>query len=208
MKESGYEIEAVPNKGYHLVGQEDVLNENEIASRLKTKWVGRQKAYAPRVAAITALMVCIRFSASSKTTDWEDSKTSSVTSISVMPNFSPICMQYFPSKELVKTCEQIAKENGGAITLTEDAMAGTRDADVIYTDVWVSMGEPDEVWEERIKELSPYQVNGRIMANAKDTAIFMHCLPAFHDLNFRTGYHPGIAHIITGVSHIRHLFPF
>ncbi len=99
--------------------------------------------------------------------------------------------KYFPSKELVKTCEQIAKENGGAITLTEDAMAGTRDADVIYTDVWVSMGEPDEVWEERIKELSPYQVNGRIMANAKDTAIFMHCLPAFHDLKTKIGIQMG-----------------
>lgn len=99
--------------------------------------------------------------------------------------------KYFPSKELVKTCEQIAKENGGAITLTEDAMAGTRDADVIYTDVWVSMGEPDEVWEERIKELSPYQVNGRIMANAKDTAIFMHCLPAFHDLKTKIGAQMG-----------------
>ena len=99
--------------------------------------------------------------------------------------------KYFPSKELVKTCEQIAKENGGAITLTEDAMAGTRDADVIYTDVWVSMGEPDEVWEERIKELSPYQVNGKIMANAKDTAIFMHCLPAFHDLKTKIGAQMG-----------------
>lgn len=99
--------------------------------------------------------------------------------------------KYFPSEELVKTCEQIAKENGGAITLTEDAMAGTRDADVIYTDVWVSMGEPDEVWEERIKELSPYQVNGKIMANAKDTAIFMHCLPAFHDLKTKIGAQMG-----------------
>ena len=66
-------------------------------------------------------------------------------------------------------------------------MEGTKDADVIYTDVWVSMGEPDEVWEQRIKELSPYQVNSRIMQNAKDTAIFMHCLPAFHDLNTGIG---------------------
>lgn len=99
--------------------------------------------------------------------------------------------KYFPAEELVKTCEQIAKENGGTITLTEDAMAGTRDADVIYTDVWVSMGEPDEVWEERIKELSPYQVNSKIMANAKDTAIFMHCLPAFHDLKTKIGAQMG-----------------
>lgn len=99
--------------------------------------------------------------------------------------------KYFPSEELVKTCEKIAKENGGTITLTEDAMAGTKDADVVYTDVWVSMGEPDEVWEERIKELSPYQVNSRIMANAKDSAIFMHCLPAFHDLKTKIGAQMG-----------------
>ena len=72
-----------------------------------------------------------------------------------------------------------------------DFVAGTRDADVIYTDVWVSMGEPDEVWEERIKELSPYQVNSKIMANAKDTAIFMHCLPAFHDLKTKIGAQMG-----------------
>lgn len=99
--------------------------------------------------------------------------------------------KYFPDRELVKTCQQIAKENGGTITLTEDAMEGTKDADVIYTDVWVSMGEPDEVWEERIKELSPYQVNSKIMANAKDTAIFMHCLPAFHDLKTKIGAQMG-----------------
>lgn len=105
--------------------------------------------------------------------------------------------KYFPAEELVKTCEQIAKENGGTITLTEDAMEGTKDADVIYTDVWVSMGEPDEVWEERIKELSPYQVNSKIMANAKDTAIFMHCLPAFHDLKTKIGAQMGAKFGIT-----------
>ena len=105
--------------------------------------------------------------------------------------------KYFPSEELVKTCEQIAKENGGTITLTEDAMEGTKDADVIYTDVWVSMGEPDEVWEERIKELSPYQVNSKIMGNAKDTAIFMHCLPAFHDLKTKIGVQMGAKFGIT-----------
>ena len=66
-------------------------------------------------------------------------------------------------------------------------MEGTKSADVVYTDVWVSMGEPDEVWEERIRDLSPYQVNAKIMSNAKDTAIFMHCLPAFHDLNTQIG---------------------
>lgn len=98
---------------------------------------------------------------------------------------------YFPSRELVEQCEAIAKETGATITLTEDAMAGTKDADVICTDVWVSMGEPDEVWESRIKELKPYQVNGKIMENAKDSAIFMHCLPAFHDLNTKIGKQMG-----------------
>lgn len=90
--------------------------------------------------------------------------------------------EYFPAPELTATCEAIAKKTGGTITLTEDPMEGTKNADVIYTDVWVSMGEPDEVWEKRIKELSLYQVNKRIMANAKESAIFMHCLPAFHDV--------------------------
>ena len=90
--------------------------------------------------------------------------------------------KYFPAKELVAECEAIAAQTGGSITLTEDVKAGTKDVDVIYTDVWVSMGEPDEVWTERIKELSPYQVNKAVMDNAGEQAIFMHCLPAFHDL--------------------------
>lgn len=98
---------------------------------------------------------------------------------------------YFPEQELVEQCEAIAKETGATITLTEDAMAGTKDADVICTDVWVSMGEPDEVWESRIKELKPYQVNKKIMENAKENAIFMHCLPAFHDLNTKIGREMG-----------------
>ncbi len=99
--------------------------------------------------------------------------------------------EYFPSQELVAQCEEYAKASGGTITLTEDAMAGTKDADVIYTDVWVSMGEPAEVWEERIKALSPYQVNKKAMDNAKSTAIFMHCLPAFHDLKTKIGKEMG-----------------
>ncbi|MBR4139505.1 MAG: ornithine carbamoyltransferase [Lachnospiraceae bacterium] len=90
--------------------------------------------------------------------------------------------KYFPDPDLVATCGAIAAQTGGSITLTEDVAAATKDADVIYTDVWVSMGEPDEVWESRIKELMPYQVNKAAMANAKPSAIFMHCLPAFHDL--------------------------
>ena len=94
---------------------------------------------------------------------------------------------YFPDPDLLATCGAIAAQTGGSITLTEDVKAATKDADVIYTDVWVSMGEPDEVWETRIKELMPYQVNKEAMANAKPTAIFMHCLPAFHDLGTTVG---------------------
>ncbi len=94
---------------------------------------------------------------------------------------------YFPAAELVEQCEEYAKESGASIMLTEDVMAGTQGADVIYTDVWVSMGEPDEVWEERIRVLSPYQVNKKVMENAKDSAVFMHCLPAFHDLKTKIG---------------------
>ena len=90
--------------------------------------------------------------------------------------------EYFPNKELVAQCEEYAKESGGSITLTESVEEGTKDADVLYTDVWVSMGEPDEVWAERIKALSPYQINQKAMDNAKDSAVFMHCLPAFHAL--------------------------
>ena len=95
--------------------------------------------------------------------------------------------EYFPSKELVAQCEEYAKASGGSVALTEDVESGTKDADVIYTDVWVSMGEPDEVWAERIKVLSSYQVNKKVMDNAKDSAIFMHCLPAFHDLKTKIG---------------------
>ena len=94
---------------------------------------------------------------------------------------------YFPDPDLLATCGAIAAQTGGSITLTEDVKAATKDADIIYTDVWVSMGEPDEVWETRIKELMPYQVNKEAMANAKPTAIFMHCLPAFHDLGTTVG---------------------
>ena len=99
--------------------------------------------------------------------------------------------KYFPAKELVAECEAIAAQTGGSITLTEDVKAGTKDVDVIYTDVWVSMGEPDEVWTERIKELSPYQVNKAVMDNAGEQAIFMHCLPAFHDLKTKIGAQMG-----------------
>ena len=89
----------------------------------------------------------------------------------------------FPAEELVEQCRRIAAENGCTITLTEDVKKGTSGADVLYTDIWVSMGEPDEVWEKRIALLKAYQVNRTAMANAKSDAIFMHCLPSFHDLN-------------------------
>ena len=94
---------------------------------------------------------------------------------------------YFPEKSLVDTCKEIAKTTGGSVTLETDPMKGTKDVDVVYTDVWVSMGEPVEVWEERIKELMPYQVNKKIMENAGEKAVFMHCLPAYHDLNTKVG---------------------
>ncbi len=98
---------------------------------------------------------------------------------------------YFPDPELVKTCEAWAKESGGSITLTEDAKEAAKDADIIYTDVWVSMGEPDEVWEERIREFAPYKVTSELMALAKKEAIFLHCLPAFHDLKTEIGKEKG-----------------
>ena len=99
--------------------------------------------------------------------------------------------KYFPDAALVKECEAIAKQTGATITLTEDVEAGTKGADVIYTDVWVSMGEPDSIWEERIRELFPYQVNKKVMDNAGPAAIFMHCLPAFHDLKRKIGKEMG-----------------
>ena len=95
--------------------------------------------------------------------------------------------EYFPDKELVAQCEAWAKRSGGSITLTEDVEEGTKGAEVLYTDVWVSMGEPDEVWEERIRELSPYKVTKKVMENAGEQAIFLHCLPAFHDLKTKIG---------------------
>ena len=93
----------------------------------------------------------------------------------------------FPAQELVDTCRAIAAENGCTVTLTEDVKEGTANADVIYTDIWVSMGEPEGVWAERISLLTPYQVNAAAMKNAKDTAIFMHCLPSFHDTRTTMG---------------------
>ncbi|MGN9134345.1 ornithine carbamoyltransferase [Clostridium sp. HCP1S3_B4] len=90
--------------------------------------------------------------------------------------------ELFPAEDLVNTCKEIAKENNCTIRLTEDVNEGTKNADVLYTDVWVSMGEPDEVWKSRINLLKPYQINKAAMDNAKPDAIFMHCLPSYHDL--------------------------
>ncbi|MBQ6733956.1 MAG: ornithine carbamoyltransferase [Lachnospiraceae bacterium] len=95
--------------------------------------------------------------------------------------------KYFPDQALIAQCEEIAKETGATLTFTEDATEGTNGADVLYTDVWVSMGEPEEVWEERIKDLTPYRVTQALMDNADEKAIFLHCLPAFHDLNTTIG---------------------
>jgi ornithine carbamoyltransferase len=95
--------------------------------------------------------------------------------------------EYFPEAWLVEYAKKCAAENGSTVTLTESVEEGCKDADIIYTDVWVSMGEPDDVWNARIKALKPYQVNAQAMSYAKDDAIFMHCLPAFHDLETGIG---------------------
>ena len=93
----------------------------------------------------------------------------------------------WPAEDLVQKCQAIAEENGAILEFTEDVLEGTKDSNVIYTDVWVSMGEPEEVWNERIKLLLPYQVNKKVMDNASENAIFLHCLPSFHDLNTTIG---------------------
>jgi len=93
----------------------------------------------------------------------------------------------FPEEELVARCTEIAKENGCTISLISDVKEAVKDADVIYTDIWVSMGEAKELWAERIRLLSPYQVNKQVMSYAKEDAIFLHCLPSFHDLNTTVG---------------------
>ncbi|MBR6753680.1 MAG: ornithine carbamoyltransferase, partial [Clostridia bacterium] len=94
---------------------------------------------------------------------------------------------YFPNAELIEKCQAIAGETGATLSFEEDPMKAVKGADVIYTDVWVSMGEPESVWEERIKALSPYQVNKKLMEAAGSQCRFMHCLPAFHDLDTTVG---------------------
>ena len=95
--------------------------------------------------------------------------------------------KYFPPLSMVEKCKKIAEENGGSITLETDVMKATKDVDVIYTDVWVSMGEKEEVWKERIEDLLPYQVNSTLMENGGEDTIFLHCLPSFHDLETEIG---------------------
>lgn len=95
--------------------------------------------------------------------------------------------KYFPDKALINECQKIASESGAALRFITDPMEATKNADVIYTDVWVSMGEPDEVWKERIDDLAPYQVNKALMDNASDECVFMHCLPAYHDMKTTVG---------------------
>ena len=95
--------------------------------------------------------------------------------------------EYFPDPALVEQCETWAEESKGSVTLTEQIAAAVRGADILYTDVWVSMGEPDEVWEKRISDLSPYKVTTEIMQLAGPDAIFLHCLPSFHDTNTGIG---------------------
>ena len=95
--------------------------------------------------------------------------------------------ELFPEESLIETCKVIATKNGCTINMTTDVIVGTTDADVIYTDVWVSMGEPEEIWASRIKQLEKYQVNEKVFSYAKDNAIFLHCLPSFHDLKTEIG---------------------
>ncbi len=95
--------------------------------------------------------------------------------------------KYFPAKDLIETCQAISAETGAVLEFITDPTEATKDAHVIYTDVWVSMGEPDSVWEERIRELTPYRVTSSLMENAGPQCKFMHCLPAFHDLNTTIG---------------------
>ena len=117
-------------------------------------------------------------------------------------HFTACCPEkYFPAKELIAECQAIAAQTGATLTFETDPMKAVKDADVIYTDVWVSMGEPDAVWQERIEELSPYQVNAACMAaTGKASTVFMHCLPAFHDLNTGIGRQMGEKFNITAME--------
>ena len=108
--------------------------------------------------------------------------------------------QYFPNKELREKCEKWASESGATLSFETDPYKAIQGADVVYTDVWVSMGEPDSIWEERIRDLTPYKVTTELMSKAKKDAIFMHCLPAFHDLNTKIGAQMGKKFNITDME--------
>ena len=99
--------------------------------------------------------------------------------------------KYFPDQALIAECQKIAKETGATLSFEENPDVAVKGANVIYTDVWVSMGEPVEVWQERINDLAPYQVNKELMAKADKSAVFMHCLPAYHDLRTEVGSEMG-----------------
>ena len=100
--------------------------------------------------------------------------------------------KYFPEAALIQTCQEIAQKTGASLHFESDPMRAVKGADVIYTDIWVSMGEPMNIWEERIRDLSPYQVNAELMAaTGKDSTVFMHCLPAYHDLKTQIGKEMG-----------------
>ncbi len=117
-------------------------------------------------------------------------------------NFTACCPEkYFPNKDLIDTCMKIAKETGAVLRFETDPVAAVKDADVIYTDVWVSMGEPEEVWNERIADLSAYQVNRDLMQKTgKSSTVFMHCLPAFHDLKTHIGKEIGEKYNISAME--------
>jgi ornithine carbamoyltransferase len=95
--------------------------------------------------------------------------------------------ELWPAKDLIAKCEEIAKETGSKLEFEEDPMKAAKGAHVLYTDIWVSMGEPKEIWEQRIKLLQPYQVNSKLFEVADKEAIFMHCLPSYHDLKTDIG---------------------
>ena len=99
--------------------------------------------------------------------------------------------KYFPNPELIAICEELAKESGATLSFETEPSVAVKDANVIYTDVWVSMGEPTDVWAQRIDDLAPYQVNMEIMNMASENAVFMHCLPAYHDLKTTIGREMG-----------------
>ena len=99
--------------------------------------------------------------------------------------------KYFPNAKLIKECEEFAKISGGSVAFEEDPYKAVEGADIVYTDVWVSMGEPDDVWEERIRDLTPYKVTMDLLRHAKPEAIFLHCLPAFHDRKTKIGREMG-----------------